>query len=394
MLGAMSSRRSAARQRMIRRRRVAALAVPIALVIAVVVASGAGSRSGVDPRHGGGALATRADPKPHTRAHVGTRPTGNLQPGSDPSVLPGPVLIADRDNNRLLEVSPDGRVLWRFPAAGDLASGQTFLLPDDAFYSPDGRQIVVTQEDDFAISVVDLATNRIVYRYGHPGVPGSEPGYVHNPDDAMLMASGELLSADIKNCRVLVIRPPAHRPLRQLGVTGHCEHELGVSYGSPNGAFPISDGDTAITEINGDWLDIIRPDGRPVLDTHPPGFTYPSDTNEVRPGLFLSVDYTDPGAIETFTSGGRLRWRYEPAGSKALDQPSLALPLPNGDILANDDKNDRVIVVDPRTNKIVWQYGHTHIPGAGEGFLSNPDGVDLAPPYSLTQRFAATLRAP
>ena len=109
--------------------------------------------------------------------------------------------------------------------------------PDDAFFSPDGRRIVVTQEDDFVISVVDRASDRIVFRYGHPGVPGSEPGYVHNPDDAMLMPSGDLLSADIKNCRVLVVRPPAHRPLRQLGETGICEHDLGVSYGSPNGAF-------------------------------------------------------------------------------------------------------------------------------------------------------------
>ena len=65
--------------------------------------------------------------------------------------------------------------------------------------------------------------------------------------------------------------------------------------------------------------------------THPPGFTYPSDTNQVRPGLFLSADYTEPGAIETFTPDGRLRWRYEPSGEDALNQPSLALPLPNGD---------------------------------------------------------------
>ncbi len=53
-----------------------------------------------------------------------------------------------------------------------------------------------------------------------------------------------------------------------------------------------------------------------------------------------------------------------------------------------------MIVVEPRTNTIVWQYGHTHVPGSGEGFLSNPDGVDLAPPYSLTRRFAASMRAP
>ncbi len=368
------------------RRRAVALTVPLLLVGVILFATAGGgraSRTGVDGRAQRGALAS-----------AGASASGNPQPGSDPSVLPGPVLIADRDNNRLLEVSPQGKVLWRFPAASDLAPGQTFKLPDDAFFSPDGHQIVVTQEDDFAISVIDLANDHIAYRYGHPGVPGSEPGYVHNPDDAMLTPSGELVSADIKNCRILVIRPPAQQPLRQLGVTGRCEHEPGVSYGSPNGAFPMVNGDTAITEINGDWLDIVAPDGHTLAATNPPGFSYPSDTNEVSPGLFLSVDYTDPGAIETFTSTGELRWRYKPTGAEALNQPSLALPLPNGDILANDDKNDRVIVIDPHTNKIVWQYGHTRVPGAGEGFLSNPDGVDLAPPHSLTDRFAATMRAP
>ena len=61
--------------------------------------------------------------------------------------------------------------------------------------------------------------------------------------------------------------------------------------------------------------------------------------------------------------------------------------MPNGDILANDDYNHRVIVIDPRHNRIVWQYGHTHIPGRGPGYLSKPDGVDLAPPFSLMYRF-------
>jgi DNA-binding beta-propeller fold protein YncE len=399
MLGQMSSQRSRPPRRRIWRRRTVALAVPILLISTAAIvldrddkASRATTRgpAGISPLAG-----TRVPPLPLGRtSHAssrssGTSASGNLQPGSNPAVLPGPVLIADRDNNRLLEVSPNGRVLWRFPAAGDLAPGQTFELPDDAFFSPDGRRIVATQEDDFAISVIDPASRHIVYRYGHPGVPGSEPDYVHNPDDAMLMPSGDMISADIMNCRVLFIRPPAHRPLRQLGVTGVCEHQPGVTYGSPNGAFPMTNGDTAITEINGDWLDVITPQGKPVSATHPPGFTYPSDTNELRPGVFLSADYTYPGALETFTSTGKLRWRYEPTGAAALDQPSLALPLPNGDILANDDANDRVIVVDPHTNKIVWQYGHTHVPGTGAGFLSNPDGVDLAPPYSLAERFAA-----
>jgi hypothetical protein len=309
-------------------------------------------------------------------------------------VLPGPVLIADRDNNRLLLVSPAGQILWRFPQRGDLARGQSFLSPDDAFYSPNGRAIVVTQEDDFAISIIDVAQRRIAFRYGHPGVPGAEAGYLHNPDDAMLTPAGALLAADIKNCRLIVIRPPAHRVTHQLGETGNCTHSLGRSYGSPNGAFPMSGGGTVVTEIGGDWIDLLGPGGRPLADTHAPGFSYPSDTNELRPGVFLAADYTSPGAIETFTASGRLLWRYEPHGSGALDHPSLALPLPNGDVLVNDDRNDRVIVIDPHLNRIVWQYGHTAHPGAGPGYLANPDGVDLAPPHSLAMRFAHSMRAP
>jgi DNA-binding beta-propeller fold protein YncE len=375
----------ARRDEITRRRLVAVAVTAVSLVALIVLVQGLGSPSHGDP-------AARHSASKGVSANA--RASGNLLPGSDPSVLPGPVLIADRDNNRLLEVSPTGQVLWRFPESGDLAPGESFNLPDDAFFSPNGGEIVATQEDDFVISVVDVAHRRIVYRYGHPGVPGSEPGYLHNPDDAMLTPGGAILSADIKNCRIVVIRPPAHYVTQQLGETGNCTHELGVSYGSPNGAFPMSDGDTVVTEINGDWIDVLEPDGSPVTDTNPPGFSYPSDTNEVRPGVFLSADYTQPGAIETFTTTGRLLWRYEPTGAAALDQPSLALPLPNGDVLANDDKNQRVIVIDPHTNKVVWQYGHTHVTGSGPGYLSNPDGVDLAPPYSLTMRFARSLQAP
>jgi hypothetical protein len=375
-----------------------ALGSLIALGAAIVIASGFGSGgqpAGVNRGAGDGASAARGQRSAGAvRGYGRTGPPGGLRPGSDPSVLPGPILIADRDNNRLVQVSPSGQVLWRFPAPGDLAPGESFKLPDDAFFSPDGREVIVTQEDNFVISVIDIARRRIVYRYGHAGVPGSEPGYLHNPDDALLTPSGDILTADIKNCRLLVIRPPAHRPLRQLGQTGSCVHELGSSYGSPNGAFPMSNGDMAITEINGNWLDVLSPQGRALHAIHPPGFSYPSDTNEVRPGLFLSADYTSPGAIETFTGNGTLRWRYAPTGRGALDQPSLALPLPNRDIVANDDKNDRVIVIDPRTNRIVWQYGHTRVPGAGGGFLSNPDGVDLSPPFSLAARFGASLHAP
>jgi hypothetical protein len=328
-------------------------------------------------------------PAAATPVRPSTNPEGKplTRPGSDPNVLPGEVLIADKANNRLLEVDPYGHVVWRFPGPGDLPRGQTFAVPDDAFFAPGGESIVATQEDNFAISVVDIRQSRIAYRYGVPGVSGSSPGHLNNPDDAIALPGGEILTADIKNCRLLVLHPPSHAPARRLGATGGCVHDPPRAFGSPNGAFPATNGDTIVTEITGDWVDVLAPSGRLVTAIHAPGLTYPSDTNELRPGVFLSVDYTSPGAIETFDAKGRLIWRFAPKGAHALDHPSLALPLPNGDIIANDDYNDRVIVVDPRTNRIVWQYGHTGRAGSAPGFLNVPDGVDLAPPNSLVEQF-------
>jgi outer membrane protein assembly factor BamB len=142
-----------------------------------------------------------------------------------------------------------------------------------------------------------------------------------------------------------------------------------------------------VTEINGDWIDFLTRAGKLAGAVHAPGFSYPSDTNQVAANRFLSVDYAAPGAIEEFDSNGKLLWRFAPTGAGALDHPSLALPLPNGDVLANDDYNDRVIVVDPKTNRIVWQYGHTGSAGSAPGYLNIPDGVDVAPPSSLIDRF-------
>ncbi|MBV8998605.1 MAG: hypothetical protein JO304_06070, partial [Solirubrobacterales bacterium] len=48
-------------------------------------------------------------------------------------------MIADRDNNRIIIVSPSKRIVWRFPSPGALAPGQQFGGPDDAFITSDGR---------------------------------------------------------------------------------------------------------------------------------------------------------------------------------------------------------------------------------------------------------------
>jgi hypothetical protein len=312
------------------------------------------------------------------------------------SVLPGPVLIADRGNDRLVMVDPRGRVVWQFPRPSDLRRGQTLQSPDDAFFSENGKQIVVTQEDEQLVSIVDIASRKIVYRYGTRGKPGSGRNHLWNPDDAMFLPGGWIVVADIKNCRLLLIRIGRHTPSRIFGTTTRaCYHGPPAHWGSPNGAFPMRNGHFLVTEINGDWVNELTLAGRVVRSWHPPGFTYPSDANEISRGLYVAVDYTSPGKLEIFDRVGDIRWRYEPtAGEPQLEHPSLAKPLPNGDILLNDDGNDRVIVVDPNTNRVAWQYGHTGVPGRGPGYLSDPGGLDLAPPYSLLITHRSTIGRP
>ena len=83
-----------------------------------------------------------------------------------------------------------------------------------------------------------------------------------------------------------------------------------------------------------------------------------------------------------FNSKGKLIWQYKPKESLALDHPSLATALPNKQIIATDDANHRIIVVDPATNKVVWQYGVKGKAGSKQGYLNNPDGLELAPANS------------
>jgi hypothetical protein len=65
--------------------------------------------------------------------------------------LPYPILIADRRNNRLIEVTPDKRVVWEFPSP-DLA---IYRGNEDVNFSPDGRRLAVSEEDNYDLNYPD-----------------------------------------------------------------------------------------------------------------------------------------------------------------------------------------------------------------------------------------------
>jgi PQQ-like domain len=298
-------------------------------------------------------------------------------PATPQGLFPGGLLVADRGNGRLIIVNHDKRIVWRFPVAGSLPRGQAFSA-DDAFLAPDGRTITANEEAYQVVVRIDVATRRVVWEYGHFGRRGSAPGYLNTPDDAYPLANGDVVIADIRNCRVIEVAPDK-RIVRRWGRTGMCRSHPPTSYRDPNGDTPLPDGGLLITEIGGARVVRLDARGGVMFDIHVPA-VYPSDAQLDPEGNVVLSDYTNPGAILAVSPRGRLLWRYGPhAGSGRLDHPSLALPLPDGTIVLNDDFRQRVLLLDPQTGRVLWQYGRTDRPGAGADRLRIPDGLDPVP---------------
>ena len=147
-----SRRRAESRLRAYRQRRRTAAAVLFAIVAAAFLASkGGGSGKGGAPAGG----------KPHAKAIVDGGPIApasvgglaalwapanvvGLQPGTAAAYAaasrrPGPagyILIADRGNNRVLVVNPQGEVVFLYPTPEDLAKGRRLVYNDDTFVVP------------------------------------------------------------------------------------------------------------------------------------------------------------------------------------------------------------------------------------------------------------------
>jgi DNA-binding beta-propeller fold protein YncE len=355
----LAQRRRAGRRRLL----VALLAlVVLGAVITALVGSGGSKRSSPTTVAPGSAA-----------AHTGVGPS-YLTVAEDTSVLPLNVLIADTGNNRLVSVSPRGQLVWT----------ESQQAPGEAFLSRTGRTVIVAQHAQSSVLMRRVDNGRISYLYGRSGRPGSAHNRLSDPRTAQATATGEIVIADLGNCRVLFVTTASHRPVKLLGRPRRCIHHVTsapITFAHPDAAFPSADGGLVVTEQQPAWVDVLSENDtlRSAIPLH--GFSAPSDANEVGTNDIIVTDRTRPGKIVELTATtGAAVWTYAPAsGAGELDRPALARVLPDGDVLVADSGNDRVIVIDPKTNAIVWQYGHTHQAGSAPGYLHAPGSVTLVP---------------
>jgi hypothetical protein len=357
-----TDRSSARREQRRRRRRRNRFAAAWLALLAVAVVAGASLYSSRSK--------TRTADVPAVRANRQASPV-------PPPPLPGYLLIADRGNDRVLLVDGRKRILWRYPRPAQ-APAMPFRFDDDSFFAPSHRRIISNQEEQHTIQILSFPQGRLVWHYGHADVRSGRSGYLDTPDDAYLLRSGIRTVADAYNCRVLFIRADGSIA-RTIGTTGVCRHAPPREIGPPNGATPLADGGTLVSEITGSWIDDFSASGRLRWSFRAP-VSYPSDPQPLPHGRIMLADYTRPGHVLILDRHGAVLWRYGPAsGPGALDHPSLALPLGHGLVAVNDDYRDRVVVINIRRHAIVWQYGHTAVRGTAPGYLDTPDGMDLLP---------------
>ncbi|MGC8905030.1 hypothetical protein [Thermus sp.] len=278
------------------------------------------------------------------------------------------LVVADAGNHRLVELSGEGRLVRIVPLP------PPFRYTDDVFFAPGGKVAYITDPEVDAVAAVSYPEGRLLWTYGKPGRPGRGPDQLDNPDDLIPLPSGLLAVADIRNCRVLLLTPQGGLH-RVLGRTGVCRNADGY-FNKPNGAFPFGKDRLLVTEIVGRDVAIVDLEGRR-LKTLPLPARYPSDANLTPWGTVLVADWSSPGAVYEVDLSGRLLWRYAPTSPKErLDHPSVAVGLPSGLVVLTDDRRHRVLVVDRKANRVVFQYGKTDTPGAGPGLLRFPDGLD------------------
>jgi DNA-binding beta-propeller fold protein YncE len=352
----------AQRRRVGQQRLLALIIGVVGLIVVIVVVTGLGG--------GGKATPPTTPPTATPAARAGTGPSYLAVGLANSAVMPANILIADRNNNRLLVVSPKGQIVWQLSEP----------TPSDAYFTSTGRSIIVTQHLKAVVLRRSVSTGRITYSYGHAGSVGSGGDRLHDPQTGHQIG-GQIVIADLGNCRVLFVAPPTHSHVTSLG-TGQCVHRPPTSFAEPDAVFPTADGGLVVTERNPGWIDLLSKT-HTVTKAIRLTFAQPYDANESKyvAGQLIVTDHTRPGAVEELDAAtGKVTWTYSvKSGSGELNLPTFARALPNGDVLVADSGNDRVIVIDAKTKQIVWQYGHSAKPSSANGFLHTPDSVDLVP---------------
>jgi outer membrane protein assembly factor BamB len=292
---------------------------------------------------------------------------------------PGNLLISDQFNNRVIEVAPDGHIVWTFgsgnptlcnPGPGTiiglndaerLSGGLTLLagtgIPSgSASYSKgcvDNRVIVVDQQ------------GKIVWQYGQAGVTGSGPNQLNVPVFAIQLPSRNIMIVDQANNRVIEV----DRVSKQV-VWSYGPKSAPGALNNPNSAELLPNGHILIGDENNNRVIEIARDGT-IVWQYNQGLSGAAFASRLPNGDTLITDSSHSRVIEV-TPNKKVVFEYftnSDSSSNSAPLPTNAVQLADGEIVIADQFNHRVLVVDP---KMEFQYGMVNVAGNAVGQLNGP----------------------
>jgi hypothetical protein len=295
----------------------------------------------------------------------------------------GNITIADQFNNRVIEITPDGDIVWSFGLGPTDFSAKSVIGCNDAQRvgtltlmagtgTPAG---VIPQAPDGAadnrVLLVD-PFGKIVWQYGQFGQTGSGRNLLSTPVQCTWLPNTHVLITDQGNNRIIEVTM-AKQIVWQYPVT---HTKPADQLNSPNSAELLDNGHVLIAdENNSRALEVTR--SHVIVKTFTAsgsintlafasrldnGHTLLTDAGNAR---IVEVDANDNPVWEYFTNTNK--------NSIDAPLPTRAVRLQNGDTLISDQFNNVVIRVNQAGQTVAF-YGK---PLAGGGSIGNNVGYDL-----------------
>jgi len=292
---------------------------------------------------------------------------------------PGNVLISDQFNNRIVEVAPDGHVVWTFgsgnPKLCNPGPGAIIGL-NDAERLGDGLTLTVGTGipagtasfpkgcNDNRVIVVNQQGN-IVWQYGQAGVTGSGPNELNAPVFAIQLPNHNIMVVDQGNNRVIEI----DRASKQI-VWSYGPKSGPGALNNPNSAELLPNGHILIGDENNNRVIEITRDGT-IVWQYNQGLSAAAFASRLPNGDTLIADSSHSRILEV-TPNKKTVFEYftnTDPGTNSAPLPTNAVQLANGALVISDQFNNRVLIVNPQ---VVFQYGMTNVVGNGPDQLNAP----------------------
>jgi hypothetical protein len=304
----------------------------------------------------------------------------------------GNILIADQFNNRVIEISPDGDIVWSYGLGPNDFTDKTIVGCNDAqrvgpLTLMAGTGIpagVIPQAPSGAVDnrviLVD-PWGGIVWQYGQFGQTGSGPDLLNVPVQNTWTPDEHVLITDQGNNRIIEVNLCKQIVWEYPGTNTNAADQII----NPNSAELLENGHVLISD-QGNNRAIEVTHGDEIVKTFSAGGTtvVVAFASRLENGDTLLTDSGNARIVEV-DANDNVVWQYltdTDTNSVPSPQPTRAVRLRDGDTLISDQFNNRVIRVN-HAGEIVASYG---LPLAGGPVNPYPFGNNFGYDLHTTQK--------